>query len=200
MTRRTRVVESPHGATHSNSVLYRPVAPGNSGIWQRQHSTRTHRRKLYSRPARPGWVSPASSAGLRPGNMREVSGGMRPKPAGETPAPPSRPPSQSQPDRLTFAGPLLPSRLTPPATESRQIYIQSTLQSASASEGPGYPELCQNGTLRVTFRVGRGHGGDTVGIRWGHGGGDGGVGVPSRRPSSVPIWHTTPIVKLESLP
>jgi hypothetical protein len=34
-----------------------------------------------------------------------------------------------------------------------------------AFEHLGHPELCQNGTLRITDWVGRGHGGDTVGIR-----------------------------------
>jgi hypothetical protein len=31
------------------------------------------------------------------------------------------------------------------------------------------PELCQNGTLKVTICVGRGHGGDTEGEGWGYG-------------------------------
>ena len=165
MSRRTGVAKSPRFTTHSNSVLYRPVAPGNPGIWQRQHSTPAHQRKLYSRPARPDWVSPASSADLPPSNMRNVCSGMRPKLAGETLAPRSRQPSQSQPRRLTSAGSLLPSRWTPPAQESRQMDIQITLPAAPAPECPDHPELCQNGTLRVTFRVGKGHGGETVGLR-----------------------------------
>src|ERR1035437_1970385 len=115
MTPRTWVVESPHGATHSNSVLYRPAAPGNPGIWQRQHSTRAHQRKLFVRPVRPDWVSPASSASLLPGDLRDVGEGIGPKPAGEALAPPSRPPSQSQPRRLTSAGSSLPSLWTPSA-------------------------------------------------------------------------------------
>src|ERR1035437_6381795 len=49
------------------------------------------------------------------------------------------------------------------------------------------PELRQNGTVKVTFLVGRGHGGGTVGIRRGKGG----VTVPYRGRSSVPFWHIT---------
>jgi hypothetical protein len=50
------------------------------------------------------------------------------------------------------------------------------------------PELCQNGTLKATRRVGRDYGGTTVGRRTGKGG-------PARTPRnalSVPFWHTTP--------
>ena|ERR1017187_1650947 len=65
-----------------------------------------------------------------------------------------------------------------------------TLPFPPGYECPGCPEVCQNGTLRVTGRVWWVYGGGTEGERWGKGGGP----AASSRPSSVPFWHTTPFL------
>src|ERR1035438_2004234 len=65
-----------------------------------------------------------------------------------------------------------------------------TPQFPPAYECPGCPEVCQNGTLMATGRVGRVYGGGTVGERRGKGGGP----VASRITSSVPFWHITPFL------
>src|ERR1017187_5073457 len=46
-----------------------------------------------------------------------------------------------------------------------------TLPFPPGYECPGCPEVCQNGTLRVTGRVWWVYGGGTEGERWGKGGG-----------------------------
>src|ERR1035441_2182946 len=88
----------------------------------------------------------------------------------------SRRPSTPKPieEGAPAKNPLFMRRLSPqqPLIVNPNRFPES-LPFLSIFKCPGYPELCQNGTLRVTRWVGRGHGGDTVGAWRGKGGATG---------------------------